>query len=973
MTGILLLATLILSALLYDTRRRLIRVEGLVADHHAAVHDMQERPDDQEVASISVPGFDGDVVTESVPPTPRPMYALAPVSTGMPEVREPEPKPELESEPESTLQVYARGVSAWSGFGFEDLFGRKLPIWAGGITLIVAAVLTVKYSIDTGLLSPVVRVLMGLAFGGMLIGMSELARRREDVLRDVRVAQALAGAGVGGLYAAVLAAANLYGLIGAGMAFAGLTAVTALALVLALRYGAPCAVLGLVGGLAAPAVVQSQSPSVPLLAGYLALVIGAITLLSRRQRWAWLGIGALTGGAGWTLLTIAMGGLDSGSTLAMGLLVLLLGLGLPALAVEGRTAPVLRAVTGVVGALQLALIVARGDFAPLTWGLYGLLSVAFVWLAGRTPILQRTVPVPLLTALGLAAVWPTPDVGLFATVMAGISATYGIYALRHLWRGNGGLVEVGVLSGIALGGYSVCFWKFYGENPGQNLRFALLALLFSALPAIGAGLGWRMGQRRDDARFALLASCTGILAVLAGLVGLPEWCAPIVIAVASVALLALSIIAMDHRLEKGALGFLGVAIAALLVTVDTTAELARLVEASAVPHPARAALRWAALCIVATSFAWRNSGTMLRFALQPIAVLLGYGLVAQVVPASWLGVATGAALVALAEVAQRRLVQRLEPALATVASLLALWALQPAACWLYAGVMSLGGHPVFYMDLPPVGIAMTRLLVPAIALGFTLRRMQAKLPEVARAGIAALAAALFLMGLHILYKQVFMIGSHMAFVQFGLAERCVWEAMLISAGALAWRHLAARRLAIGLIMTGIAHNLVYTIVLHDPLWAEQAVGEWPLVNLLLPAFGVTLVGMALLDRIVSHRPVCLVRGGEMLRMAIILLFTFAIWRQLFSGSILILGGVTEIENIGHSVIVILLAIGFLLWGIRRGMRDWRLASLLLMLAAAGKVFLFDASGLAGLLRIASFLALGFSLIGIGWLYDRYRH
>ena len=43
---------------------------------------------------------------------------------------------------------------------------------------------------------------------------------------------------------------------------------------------------------------------------------------------------------------------------------------------------------------------------------------------------------------------------------------------------------------------------------------------------------------------------------------------------------------------------------------------------------------------------------------------------------------------------------------------------------------------------------------------------------------------------------------------------------------------------------------------------------------------------------------------------------------------------------------------------------------MLMLLAVAKVFLFDASGLTGLLRIVSFLALGFSLIGIGWLYNR---
>ena len=66
-----------------------------------------------------------------------------------------------------------------------------------------------------------------------------------------------------------------------------------------------------------------------------------------------------------------------------------------------------------------------------------------------------------------------------------------------------------------------------------------------------------------------------------------------------------------------------------------------------------------------------------------------------------------------------------------------------------------------------------------------------------------------------------------------------------------------------------------------------------------------------------------------------------------------------------------LAIGFLLWGIVRQQRGWRIASLILMLAAVGKVFLFDASGLEGVTRIASFVALGLSLIGIGWLYARH--
>jgi uncharacterized membrane protein len=182
--------------------------------------------------------------------------------------------------------------------------------------------------------------MLGLLFGMGLIAGAELARRSEDKVRDPRVAQSLAGAGIGGLYAAVLAAANLYGLVGPGAAFAGLAAITSFAMVLAMRFGVPCAVLGLVGGLATPAVVQSSAPSVPLLAGYLAIVIGSLTLLSRRQRWVWLGIGALVGGAGWSLALIVLGGLDISATLSLGLLMLLLGLGLPALSFDRHAVPI---------------------------------------------------------------------------------------------------------------------------------------------------------------------------------------------------------------------------------------------------------------------------------------------------------------------------------------------------------------------------------------------------------------------------------------------------------------------------------------------------------------------------------------------------------------------------------------------------------------------------------------------------------
>jgi len=172
------------------------------------------------------------------------------------------------------------------------------------------------------------------------------------------------------------------------------------------------------------------------------------------------------------------------------------------------------------------------------------------------------------------------------------------------------------------------------------------------------------------------------------------------------------------------------------------------------------------------------------------------------------------------------------------------------------------------------------------------------------------------------------------------------------------------------LLGGTLHALVYTIGLHDPLWTTQNVGGWPLVNLLAPAFAIVPVGLALLSPSWANRPAAFDRLGQFTQMIAVSLFGWATLRQAFHGGVLTDPGVLPAENILRSLLLLVLAIGFLLWGIRRARHDWRIASLLLMLGAVGKVFLFDASGLEGLLRIGSFVALGFSLIGIGWLYSR---
>jgi uncharacterized membrane protein len=105
-------------------------------------------------------------------------------------------------------------------------------------------------------------------------------------------------------------------------------------------------------------------------------------------------------------------------------------------------------------------------------------------------------------------------------------------------------------------------------------------------------------------------------------------------------------------------------------------------------------------------------------------------------------------------------------------------------------------------------------------------------------------------------------------------------------------------------------------------------------------------------------------------MTVIAVFALSELRQVFSGSLLTALPVGQAEDLLRSIGGIMFAIGFLLWGARTRERSWRIGSLVLMVIAVLKVFLVDAAGLGGLARIASFMALGFSLIGIGWFYAR---
>ncbi|MGB0439660.1 MAG: DUF2339 domain-containing protein, partial [Paracoccaceae bacterium] len=213
--------------------------------------------------------------------------------------------------------------------------GQRLVSWVGAnwvyviaaISLALAGVFLVQYSVENGLLSPTARIVAALLFGAVLIVGGDLLRRRSGDTPQATTAylpSVFSGAGLVTLFAAVIAARTLYALISPEVTFAGLVSVALGGLVLGWFYGPLLAAIGLIGAFGAPFVVGESSDTTPLLYGYF-IILAALGLgIDTVRRWAWVTALTLVLGyiCGWL---IWMPSLEMGPALAC-YLVALVGL-----------------------------------------------------------------------------------------------------------------------------------------------------------------------------------------------------------------------------------------------------------------------------------------------------------------------------------------------------------------------------------------------------------------------------------------------------------------------------------------------------------------------------------------------------------------------------------------------------------------------------------------------------------------------
>ncbi|MCC2977560.1 DUF2339 domain-containing protein [Sphingomonas sp. PL-96] len=273
---------------------------------------------------------------------------------------------------------------------------------------------------------------------------------------------------------------------------------------------------------------------------------------------------------------------------------------------------------------------------------------------------------------------------------------------------------------------------------------------------------------------------------------------------------------------------------------------------------------------------------------------------------------------------------------------------------------SLLGEMLPYRLLPPLRDILRFLALPTAALAailFTDRQSFGRTRNIAVA-IAGVAVPLLA---YLLLKQPLAIAEPPAFAAYGFIERAVLTQALLLAGWALVRSGRFPREASVLLALGVARILWFDLLLFNPAWVAQAVGALPLLN-------AATLHTALAAEIFWTLPPR--RGIRPLAAALTLLALVATVRQATHGSVMT-GPIGTGENWGYSAAMLGLSLFWLWRGIAAKAADLRLLGLLLLTATTLKVFLIDAAALEGVLRILSFLGLGFALIGIGWAYRRF--
>lgn len=173
------------------------------------------------------------------------------------------------------------GKPAKKESNLEKFIGENLISKIGIIITIIGVGIGVNYAIDKDLITPLMRIILGYCFSGVLLFFSLLLKKKYNNFSAVLISGSIASA-----YFITYAAFSFYGFIPRLPAFAIMCLMTVAAVYVAISYNKQLiAIIGLVGAYAVPFLLSDDSRNFSALFIYMAIINGGIVVLAFKKYW----------------------------------------------------------------------------------------------------------------------------------------------------------------------------------------------------------------------------------------------------------------------------------------------------------------------------------------------------------------------------------------------------------------------------------------------------------------------------------------------------------------------------------------------------------------------------------------------------------------------------------------------------------------------------------------------------------------
>ncbi|MEF0939337.1 DUF2339 domain-containing protein [Rhizobium sp. BR 362] len=797
----------------------------------------------------------------------------------------------------------------------ESTIGARWAVWVGGIALALGGIFLVKYSIESGLLSPAVRLVLAAIFGLVLMAAGEVIRRRSEpvlanTFRNAMIPGVLTAAGVVALFGATYAAHGIYGFIGPAVAFVLLGPISLVTLGLSLLHGQALAGLGLLASMITPALIASTAPRPWTLFGYLVFTWLATIAASRLRRWYTVPSFANALLSIWPLLYIFNSDVVDLTPVTLTILAMMAGV---VFVWPGRREVAATRQENTAGSAEIE----DSSASPPASHWARFLARAPLGMTLTASIGGATVAMAFL-GYSLRYGYPLPDASLLFAVIVATIAAFGASRVYAAWAA--------ILSALAAGfGMFVALMQ---PEIGAELNIAQIVPALSRL-VVYDGLG--LGAAFVILGFFFLRRFGESEKPFAALWSVIMVATPLTIAV-------ISYVTFGNWTRDWLHGVYGIVLAAVLLVL---AELQhrRSPTDLALPTNILAAGSFAALVFALHTLAHDAVPTVLLPVLGMAFLLAGRARTWPALP--WTMVA--ALIITLGRIAWQPTI--VDPG-------------------------QLGTTPIFNMLLAGYGI-------PAALAGWAAFKLRHSPDLRLRNALQALASFLVLLTIAILVRHA-MNGGVLNSNVPALGEQSIYTLLAIGASAtLMALDLSASSLVFryGGMALGVL-SVISILTLHllglNPFLTGESTGRIPFFNLLLLGYllpAIAYGGLALYAR--GKRPLLYVTmlavAGAVMAFAWATLSVRRFWQGEY---IPFWNDFIQGEVYSYSVVWLLIGIALLWLGARFDARSLRIASAALVFVAVVKVFLIDMANLEGFLRALSFIGLGAVLIGIGLFYQK---